>query len=186
MPGSRKNEVEVLLPILLDAAKRIKAKAPSALFTLLKAETLSDSYYESFLSTADMEVETERKNNHEAMRKADLALVCSGTATLECTLFRLPMVVVNRVSWLTYQIARRVIQVKYLATPNLLADRAVVPELIQYDCQPAKISEKALNLLENPTQLRKMQEELMGLNSQLGSAGTANRVADEILKELAR
>jgi len=184
MPGSRKNEVELLLPILLKAAETLKKKIPSLFFLLLKADTLPDEYYERLLSKTQFFIQAIRKNKYEAMQQADLAILCSGTATAECLLCHLPMIVVYRASWITHLLAQKLAHVRYLALPNLIADEPVVPELLQYDCNPKKIAAAALDFLENPVRRSETREKLATLSSRLGEKGAADRTATALLKEL--
>jgi lipid-A-disaccharide synthase len=185
LPGSRTHEVRTLLPILLKACEKIRRRLPNAQFQLIKAPTLEPRFYAEILGRApDLRVRIVDEEKYAALRDADLALVCSGTATLECALLKVPMVVVNRASFLTYLVARAVIRVKHLAIPNLLAGETIVPELLQYACDPANVAIAAFDILENPEKAEAMRKRLEEANRKVGGAGASARAAAEILKEL--
>jgi len=184
MPGSRMNEIKYLLPVILEAAGRIKAAVPEAHFTLIKADTIDDAVYGRYLDKCSAPVIHLREGKYAALQNADLALLCSGTATLECSMFHLPMIVLNKGSELTARVVQRVIKVPYFAIPNLLAGRMVVPELLQWNCTPEKVAAKAIELLENPDELPRIRQELTAIDQMLGAVGASERAAMEILKVL--
>ena len=181
LPGSRKNEVGVLLPILLEAAKKVKAARPEAVFRLLEAPTLSREYYDTLLSRSEVPIERVDGDKYEAMAAADLGIVCSGTATLECALMKMPMIVVYRVSFITFITAKIVAKVRFLGLPNLLAGKEIVPELLQYNATADKISAKAIQLLASPGPLTQMRRDLADLSDRMGRPGASDRAAQEIL-----
>jgi lipid-A-disaccharide synthase len=126
-------------------------------------------------------VEAEVGNAHELMQRATLAITASGTATMECAFYDCPMIVVYKVNWLTYLIGRIVVTVNWLAMPNVIANREIVPEFIQGDAKPDRIAAKADELLENATKRGAMQEELTAIVSSLGGPGASERAARLIL-----
>ena len=184
MPGSRVDEVKTLLPIFLKAAALLRETVPGVSFTLVKADTLDDAFYAPFLSGLWFAVGETRGDRYRAMSEAGLALVCSGTATLEAALLGLPMIVLYLSSTFSYLLARMFILVKYLALPNLLADKAVVPEILQYECEPAKIAAEADSLLGDPEKIGLMRWELEEVCKKVGGPGASDRAAEEILNLL--
>ncbi len=185
LPGSRANEVKTLFPILLDAASLIARRVPAARFAYLASPTLGEGFYDAAAGRRSAPaVEQVTGDKYAAMREADLAIACSGTVTLECALMGLPLIIVNRASFLTYLAVRRVIRVRYLGLPNLLADAPIVPELLQYDCTGPKIAAKAAELLTNPEKTQKMREDMARALEGIGPAGASKRAAEEILKIL--
>jgi lipid-A-disaccharide synthase len=182
MPGSRINEVKRLLPILLETASLIQ-KNMDVEFTLIQAPTIPQEIYTPFLKKG-FPVTSVRDHRHQHMSEAALALVCSGTATLECTLFTLPMIVVYRSSFMTHLLACALVKVDYLSIPNLLAKKEIVPEFLQYNCKAANIASSAIELLKDEGQNRRMREDLIEVSAKTGTPGASARAAEEILKEL--
>lgn len=181
LPGSRENEVSTLLPILLDAAARVARDFPAARFTLVKADTLPDSFYEPLLTGTKIALESVRGSRYATVADSDLALVCSGTATLECALLGTPMIIVNRASLLTYLIARLVIRVPYLGLPNLIAQSEIVPELLQYACTGERVGGEAVAILKNPARSASIRQSLQRVAAQIGDPGASDRAAKELL-----
>ncbi len=145
LPGSRVGEIKRHLPVVLGAARRIAASHPSQFQMVLPHEDLLN-YATSFLP-ADLPVECRSQGLAEALLDADVALASTGTVTMECAYFRVPTVAFYKTSWSTYQVGRRLIRVKYLAMPNILANEPVFPELIQQDATVENIAREALSLL---------------------------------------
>jgi lipid-A-disaccharide synthase len=114
----------------------------------------------------------------------DVALCSSGTATLENALLGVPMVVVYKLSWPTYAVARAIAKVRHIAMANILAGKALVPELIQSDATPEKVARAALELLEDPRRYARLRAELLALRAKLGAPGGAERAARSLLREL--
>ncbi len=181
LAGSREHEVKTLFPILVEAAGRIAQIVPDARFSFIPSPLLDRRAYEPYLARTAVKIEPVFGDKYEAMRQSDLAIACSGTVTLECALAGLPMIVVNRASLLTYLAVRSVIRVRYLGLPNLLADAPIVPELLQYDCTPARIAREAVDILTNAGRARKMREDLARALEGIGPAGASRRAAKEIL-----
>ncbi|MDQ2659761.1 MAG: lipid-A-disaccharide synthase, partial [Verrucomicrobiota bacterium] len=134
-PGSRLREVRKILPCMMRAAEHILAAMPDARFVIAAASARLANEIDRMLSASPVlkgAVEITTSQASEAMQRATAGIVASGTATLEAAYFRLPIVVVYQVAWLTYFVARLVVKVKYLGMPNVLAGREIVPEFIQH------------------------------------------------------
>jgi len=121
---------------------------------------------------------------HELMQRATLAITASGTATMECAFYGCPMIVVYKVNWFTYLVGRMVVKVNWLAMPNVIAGRAIVPEFIQHDARPERIATVARELLENTSKREAMRRELTAVVDSLGGAGASERAAGLILAAL--
>jgi lipid-A-disaccharide synthase len=180
LPGSRASEVAQHLPVLLASFLNIRRRFPSAQAQIFAAASLPDAAYD-FGAAPDVSIV--RETDYAQRRQLDLALCSSGTATLENALLGVPMVVVYKMSWLTYRIARAIIRVKHIAMANIIAGKALAPELIQKDATPDKIAGEAVRLLEDPRKYAGLREELAGLRVKLGDKGAASRAAAAILKE---
>lgn len=184
LPGSRKGELKILLPILIDAARRIADRLPKSYFALLKAPTIPKDYYQQMLDGCGVHIDLVEKNHYEVLKASDLAIVCSGTATLECALLGTPMIITNRGTFITYVAAKTVIRIPFLGLPNIILGRARFPELLQYDATPDKIASEALNILSNADTRGRMKKDLEEVSRRLGEPGAARRAAIEILKVL--
>ncbi|MBI5625273.1 MAG: lipid-A-disaccharide synthase [Elusimicrobia bacterium] len=183
LPGSRASEVQRHLPLFLAAAELLKRHFPSLETRVFASESLPD---ESYAAAAEAGVPLVREADYAERRGLDLAISSSGTATLENALLGVPMVVVYKLSWPTYLIARALIKVRHIAMVNILAGRGLVPELIQHDATPERVARKALALLESPKRYSGLRRELTSLRPMLGRPGTALRAAREIVTELVR
>jgi lipid-A-disaccharide synthase len=126
-----------------------------------------------------------RERTDDVLKACDIAITASGTATLQCALHERPMVVVYRVSWLDYQMARQFVTLTDVAMPNVLAGRRIVPELIQEDLTPEKVTAAAVELLTDRQKHAEVQAALRQVREQLGPPGASGRAADAVL-EVAR
>lgn len=177
LPGSRRAEVGKHLPLFLAAFSLFKRHFPDARAVVFAAETLPDSAY-----ALPPEVELVRESDYRRRACVDLVLSSSGTATLENALLGLPMVVVYKLSWPTYLIARAIVKVPFIAMANILAGRALVPELIQHKATPERVAQAAVGLLEDPRRYAALRADLRALRRSLGEPGAAARAAREILE----
>jgi lipid-A-disaccharide synthase len=184
LPGSRKSEIRTLLPIFLEAAKMMRERLPEACFLLPVAPSLSLSAFEPILREYDFALRLVSGDTYGVVRACDLLLTVSGTATLEAAILGTPMVIANRVSNLSYQLGRRLIQVSYIGLPNLIAERRIVPEFVQNDARPELIAAEALSLIEDREAMEKQQQALGQIRKRLGEPGVANRVAHLVLENL--
>ena len=185
LPGSRKGELKMLFSVFVKTAKRLREKLPQATFDLIKAPTLPLSYYERLLqedTTRSIRLVTDHA--YAVIRRSALAIVCSGTATLECALLGTPMIISNKGTLITYVAARQLIRVPYLGLPNLVLGERKIPELLQFDATPEKLAAESLRLLTDSQARKAMQEDLRRVSSKLGPPGATRRAAAEILKLL--
>jgi lipid-A-disaccharide synthase len=125
-------------------------------------------------------------DTYNLVHAADIAIVASGTATLETALLERPMVIVYRMAPVTYALARLIVRVPFIGMPNLIAERRVVPELVQYDVTPERIARETRQLLDDPQAYRLTQEGLREVRQRLGAGGAAARAARLALDMLAK
>ena len=180
LPGSRVGELTRHLPVMLGAFERVQAAQPGARGLLVVPDEPLARLARSFPAPARLEIQTGPVS--DALRRATIAIASTGTVTLECALFRVPTVALYKTSWSTYQIGRRIIQVKYLAMPNILADQPLFPEFIQQQATPENIGRAALALLADGARRRAIQERLGQLVATLGGPGASTRAAKAILQ----
>lgn len=183
LPGSRHEELKRHLPVMLEAAKAIRAKEPDVRFIIALADVFDLADVRPFLH-GDLPVEVVQGRTYEVIRASDLLIVASGTATLEAALLETPMIIIYRLSLFSALIGRLVIKVPYIGLVNLVAGRKVVPELLQYQASPARIASVALSFLNSPDLLRSIRQELSRVRTALGTPGAIQRAAKEILQVL--
>lgn len=176
LPGSRPGEVERLLPLCLKAAERLQAKGKIQ-FIMPLASTLSREFVEGIISRHKVRVSLVANGMYDVLAASDLAVVASGTATLETALMETPMIIIYRVSRLSYLLGRMFIQVKNIGLVNIIAGRTIVPELIQANASPGRIAACAADLLENSKARKAMKKDLSRIRELLGSPGAAERAA---------
>ncbi|WP_369958929.1 lipid-A-disaccharide synthase [Pseudomonas benzenivorans] len=149
LPGSRGGEVARLGALFLDAATRLRALRPGIRFVLPSASPERRAQLEQLLVDRDLPLTLVDGRSHEVLAACDAVLIASGTATLEALLYKRPMVVAYRVAPLTYRILKRLVKSPYISLPNLLAERLLVPELIQDAATPESLAQHLAPLLED-------------------------------------
>lgn len=179
LPGSRAQEVRYLLDPLLGAAALL---GNDYQFVLAAATTLNAE--ELRTRVKDTPVRVIQDDTYNLVHAAELALVASGTATLETALLERPMVIIYRLASLTYALARLIVRVPFIGMPNLIAERQVVPELIQGEVTPERIAAEATRLLTNAQAYSVTQEGLREVRQRLGGGGAAGRTAALIVEML--
>lgn len=182
LPGSRHSEIRSMLPLLLETAALMHRDLPEISFLLPVAATLDRNEIESQVAAWNLPVRVTSGDTYEMIRACDLILTVSGTVTLEAAILGTPMIIVYRVSPLTYYAGRHLIRVKHVGLPNLIAGRPIVPELLQKDARAERIAEEALTLLKHPHRLDQQRRDLAAIRGQLGTPGVADRVADLVLQ----
>jgi lipid-A-disaccharide synthase len=176
-PGSRRQEVRRLLPVFMEAARRLRDEVPHLEILVARARDLPP---ETFAALPDVRI----VGAEEALSSSRAAITKSGTITLQLALAGVPMVVGYRVSPLTYAIARRLVSVDHIALVNLVAGERLVPELIQGEVKAGRIAASVLPLLEEGPERSRQIEGLRRVVDRLGSPGAAARVADECVRLL--
>lgn len=184
LPGSRREEVENLLPPMLEAAARLGGSDGRRSFVIGLAPTVSRASVEAFIARAGTGplVEVVEGLTHEVMAAADVLLIASGTATLEAALLGTPMVVCYRVSRLTEMVGRLLKQIPWISLPNIVARRTVVPEILQGDVTGARLAAEAERLLDNSALATAQRAAFKDLRERLGEPGVGERAARVILK----
>lgn len=188
LPGSRPNELRLLLPVLADAARRLRDQVPGVQFLVARAPALDDHLFQPLdaVRQSGIPVGLLAGAADDVLAAADVAATASGTATVQTALHGTPMVIVYRVSTLTYAIARRFVRLDQFGMVNLVAGRPVVPELIQDRCTPDSVSAELARLLTDGTAAAAMRQELTAVVSRLGGAGASGRAADAVLEVAAK
>jgi lipid-A-disaccharide synthase len=180
LPGSRRNEVAHTIPTFVAAMSLIRARVPDVQFTVACASTIDDAHFAP-LGAAGAGATLVRDRTDDVIASADVAITASGTATVQCALHQRPMVVVYRLSAMTYRLGKRFIKVDMYAMPNLVAGARIVPELIQDDFTPERVADEVVGLLTDRQRRAQMTEALGRVRAQLGSPGASARAADAVL-----
>jgi lipid-A-disaccharide synthase len=176
LPGSRKQEIREKLPVMLEMVKYF----PDYEFVIAQARGLEDDFLLEMVKNRDR-VHILKDRTYDILRQARAALVTSGTATLETALFGIPEIVCYKTSFLTYQVARRLIRVKYISLVNLIMDKEVVPELIQGDLNPENLRKELRLILEDPQIRDRMTHEFAALWRKLGDGHASEQAAKAIV-----
>ena len=182
LPGSRPGELRRHVPVLAEAAKRIAARREVIFRMVLPHESLLE--YARPVEKAVPRLELQVGRMDEALRAADVALTKSGTITLECAYFGVPAVVFYKTSLITYLVGRQLVQVKYLAMPNLLAGETVYPEFIQGAATAENLASATLALLEDTARYAEVQAKLAKVVAALGLPGASERAAKAVVRLL--
>lgn len=184
LPGSRETEIVRHYRIMLEAVALLqKAGVEVAPFVAVRSEVDPVLYAspESDIGIRPVHVQEER---YELLGSADISLVASGTATLEAALCGKPFCIVYRTGWITYQIAKRVINLKNIGLANIVAGEEIVPEFIQGSMTPEKLADFCKRMLADPAAAEMMMQKLSLVRSKLGSPGAAKRAAEMVAQEL--
>jgi lipid-A-disaccharide synthase len=177
LPGSRRAEVTRLLPEMLRACRILKDKLSPLQFILPLAGTLDPDLVQDILRQFPVQVNVIQNEIYDAIAISDVAIVASGTATLETALMETPMVVVYKVSAFSYTIGRRFIHVDHISMANIIAGRTIVTELIQDDANPERIAAEVKELLVHRRKTREMKVALAEIRERLGTPGASQRTA---------
>ncbi len=185
LPGSRRSEVARLLPPMLGAAAVLRRRRPELQFLMPRARGLAEGLLlEAVRASGLDEVRVHTGDYPEVLGACTAGVVASGTASLESAVAGLPIVVVYRIQPLTYLLGRLLVRVEHIALPNLVAERRVVPELVQGECTPERIATAIEAYLDDPAHAERVRAELDEVRRRLGEPGAIGRAADAVLEEL--
>jgi lipid-A-disaccharide synthase len=186
LPGSRPNEVSRILPDLMIAARKIRLRLPSAQFFVARAPNLEDYHFESLSAGGGTLFRVLENDTDAILAAANVVLTASGTATVQTALHGTPMVIVYRVSPLTYRLLRHLVTVDNIGMVNLIAGERLVPELIQEAFTPATVAGEAISMLTDQDRVNRIRAGLARVRERLGGPGASRRAAEAILKVVRR
>ena len=172
LPGSRKQEIKKKLPVMLEVSKSF----PDHQFIIAQAPSVDDSFYQTFTSPYE-NVSSVTNQTYDLLLQSKAALVTSGTATLETALFGVPEVVCYKGSFLSYQIGKRLVNVKFISLVNLIMDKLVVKELIQNDLTVENLRSELQQLLSSGSRTEEIKKDYAALKDLLGQGGDASAKA---------
>ena len=182
LAGSRRSEIKYLLPRMMQVAE----KYPNYRFLLACAPSMEREFYEGIVGKKCSNIKLLFGETYSILRHSDAAIINSGTASLEAALIGVPQVVCYGGNEISYQIAKRVVKLKYISLANLIMDKGLFKELIQHDCTPQKISQELDNLLNNSEYRAKMISDYRNVRDVLGGKGASAKVARAMIEELER
>lgn len=179
LPGSRKQEISTILPIMLKSVQRLS----NFQFAIAVAPSQDLEFYQSIVKSKNIALIPGQ--TYEILELADMALVTSGTATLETAIFNVPEVVCYKGSWVSYWIAKQLVKIKFISLVNLIMDKELVKEMIQAECNPKAIELEIMDLVKGDKRESLLQE-YKELQKKLGGVGASERTADLVLNFLGR
>ncbi|MBI1912341.1 MAG: lipid-A-disaccharide synthase [Deltaproteobacteria bacterium] len=188
LPGSRTGEIKRLLAPMLTASgiitKELGENKP--VFLLPAANSIDDSLINEFLKDSSIDLKVVRGQMYTALRASDASIVTSGTATLETALIGTPMVIIYKMSSISFGVAKLLIDLKYAGLPNIVAGKKAVPELIQSEATPENMAKELLEILRDKKKKDAMIKDYKRIKKTLGGAGAANRAAAAINKVISQ
>ena len=179
-PGSRNNEIERLLPVIIDSARVLEKQFPGLQFVVPVASTLKREDLAPQILAAGIDVTYTHERIHDLIRACDAVISVSGTVTLEIALIGTPMVIIYKLSPLTYLLAKQLVKIEHIGLCNIIAGETVVRELIQHEANPDMISAEIGKILGNVMYANEIKHKLSAVRSQLKSGGASANVAQLI------
>jgi lipid-A-disaccharide synthase len=177
LPGSRKSEIENILPVMLKTALFISKKIPHIQFVIAKSSQVDWGIYYRKLKNFNLDLKIVEDKTYDCLNIADFCLVASGTATLETAIMQKPFVVIYKLNLLNYLLYRPQVKVPYIGMVNIVAKRKIIPEFIQFKAKPEKIAAQVLALLNNPSEIEQMKNNLGQVKTFLGEKDASRRAA---------
>jgi lipid-A-disaccharide synthase len=185
LPGSRKPEVVRHLPVMLEACETLMAKMPGQLqFVIPRASTAPNELLQKYVDRFHVPVKIVDQYRYNVRSTLDMAIVKSGTSTLETAILLTPMVIIYKVSFLTWLIAKSLIQIPWIGLVNIVAGARIVPELIQNEATGANVSRAVLEIFNDPERLENMKFQLANVKESLGRPGASRRAARCVMEVL--
>ena len=184
LPGSRRQEIENILPVMLKTSVFINKHLANAQFVIAKSPQVDLNVYERTMRGFKLNLMIVEGKTYDCLNIAQFCLVASGTATLETAIMQKPFAVIYKMSLLNYLLYRPQIKVPYIGMVNIIAGRKIVPEFIQFQARAHKIAKEVLRILQNPSEIERMERDLAQIKSSLGEKGASKRAAQIILNFL--
>jgi lipid-A-disaccharide synthase len=177
LPGSRWQEVEKILPVMLESSELLSKRVRNLRLLLGLAPTIEKDKIEEMLKACALKVTTAENLTHDLMKHSHLLLVASGSATLECAILGTPFLVLYKTSLWTYLVAKSLVSISNIALANVVAGKRIVPEFIQNKARPVKVADEMYDLLNDREKYRAMQHDLAQVTGKLGEPGASVRAA---------
>lgn len=182
MPGSRMQEVNGLLPAMLEAAKEISKAVPQVQFLLPRASTIDRSVLEPMIADSGVAVHIGETNVYDMMAVSTAAIAASGTATLETALMELPTLLIYRVSSITYWLSKLLVHIDSIGLPNIIMGRRIMPELWQDEVTAEHIAQVMVPILTDTSRHDELKQAMAEVRRTMGQSGAVQRIAETILE----
>ncbi len=182
LPGSRKREIESLLPVMVKAAEMIHRHDPNVQFVLPRASSVRRELIDRYLAGSAVPVQVVDSFRYNVRSTMDFALVASGTATLETGLLLCPMIILYKVSWITWLVGRWLVNIPYIGLINIIAGDMVVPELLQDHCTSRSVARRAIGILDRPDEILRVKLQLGKVKEKMGGPGASKGAARNVLE----
>lgn len=184
LPGSRENEIRKILPIMLDTVSILREKIKNSQFIIIQTPSVNNSIYQEIINEKGLPIRLLSNNVYNLLEISDFALICSGTATLEAAILQVPMVIIYKVTFLSWLFVKELIKIPYIGLVNIVANKKIVPEFLQYNTQPKKISQHIIEILSSKNKIKDTKGELLKVKDSLGDSGATRKAAKYILNFL--
>lgn len=181
LPGSRKQEIKNILPIMLDSSLMIAKRLENAQFVIAKSPQVDLEIYKRITNGMSLNFKIIEGKTYDCLNIADFCLVASGTATLETAILEKPFAIIYKMNLLNYLLYRPQVKIPYIGIVNIVAGKEIVPEFVQFEAKPKKISALVLEILNSPSNLERIKNNLTQIKSSLGESGASLRAAKIIV-----
>ncbi len=185
LPGSRANEINRLLPIMLAAAEILQARIPGIQFMLPQADSISDELLENYMDRSPVKMTVIKNQPYDVIQCCDVVMTTSGTATIEIALLTVPMVITYKLAALTYWLGRWLVNTPFIGLPNIILGKGFIKELIQHEATSENLAEEIERILTDKFYADQMRDNLNQVKQQLGQGGGSKNMAElalEIMK----
>ncbi len=184
LPGSRTDEINRMLPIMLQAAELIHQEIPGVQFVLPQADSVSDELLQASFQHSNIQINAINNQFHDTVQCCHAVMTVSGTATLEITLLKVPMLVAYKLSTLTYLLAKILVDTEFIGLPNIIAGKSVVKEFIQYEATAQNLAEELLKMLRDKQYTQKLLDGLQEVKVKVGEGGGSKNMAELAMEML--
>jgi lipid-A-disaccharide synthase len=184
LPGSRKQEIIKILPIMLKSALLITKSFSETQFIIAKSPQVDWEIYNDLIKKFNLNLKIIEGKTYDSLNASDFALVCSGTATLETAIMQKPFLIIYKMSLLNYLLYRPQVKLPYIGMVNIVAGKKIIPEFIQFKAKPKEITAEVIRILKNPAQLQQIKNALIQVKSSLGESGASSRAAKIVIEFL--
>ncbi len=184
LPGSRANEINRMLPVMLAASEKLQADLPDIQFILPQADSIGDDLLEDYMSQSPIKITVIKNQPYDVIQCCDVVMTTSGTATLEIALLTVPMVITYKLATFTYWLGRWLVNTPFIGLPNIVLGKGIVKELIQHEATPDNLAAEVKRVLTDKTYADEMRANLNQVKKQLGQGGGSKNMAELALEML--
>ena len=177
LPGSRRNEIERMLPVMLAAARKLQTKFPDIQFLLPQADSIPDDLIAEYTKASHLSITVIKKKPYDVIQCCHAIMTTSGTASLEIALLGIPMVIAYKLSPLTYWLGKRLVKTPYIGLPNIILGKLAVKELIQHEASARNLALEIYKILADRAYAKQIRQDLAAVKEQLGPGGGSKNMA---------